>query len=430
MTGDDNVRGPRHSGRRWLGIAAVLVAVPIGVAAWINSLVIESAPAWMPNQNGGADALSRARHLIRDTVHAAPLSGGQKRLKLTGPDLAAVADFALARKKLSGQNRCSIEGGYLRFVSSIRLAGERKRFLNIEILADQAADRARLLSLRLGGLKLPGAWVESLAGPVLGFTPLDRYRQIAAQLIASLHLEPDALAVTLNWNRDVFLRAQELVTDIADKERLAVYGENLAKLSGSQASRRFIRLAELLQPMFALAARRTREEADPIDENRALLLVLNTYVNGKTRSVADGSAAGRPQVLLNGRVDTAQHFSASAVLAISGNSALADMIGLAKEMHDTRFGSGFSFNDLAADQAGAVFGKAAVHSETSARRLQERLSASAEESLYMPKVTDLPEHLHAATFAEQFKDLQSREFQDLKAKIRERVLALRLYRPE
>ena len=46
---------------------------------------------------------------------------------------------------------------------------------------------------------------------------------------------------------------------------------------------------------------------------------------------------------------------------------LSDVIGLYKEIEDSRGGSGFSFNDIAADRAGTRFGEKAVASEDSAR---------------------------------------------------------------
>jgi hypothetical protein len=137
----------------------------------------------------------------------------------------------------------------------------------------------------------------------------------------------------------------------------------------------------------------------------------------------------RRGVLLNRRIDTAQHFMGSATLAMAGHGTLVDMIGLAKEMHDTHNGSGFSFIDLAADQAGALFGKTAIRSEEKAQRIQDMISRSSEESLFMPIIKDLPENLAPDEFAKRFKDIHSQEFQALKAMIQQRILACPLYKP-
>jgi hypothetical protein len=128
-------------------------------------------------------------------------------------------------------------------------------------------------------------------------------------------------------------------------------------------------------------------------------------------------------------VDTAQHFTTSATLAMAGQRALADMIGLAKELNDTHHGSGFSFVDLAADQAGAFFGRSAVRSPDKARRIQELVSRSPDESQFMPVVDDLPERLSPEEFAKRFENVESPAFQAMKNQIQARILARPVYQP-
>jgi len=87
----------------------------------------------------------------------------------------------------------------------------------------------------------------------------------------------------------------------------------------------------------------------------------------------------------------AQHFLISAGIAAAGGSRLADAVGLFKELDDSRSGSGFSFTDLAADRAGVRFAESATG--PNAARLQGLLADKAEESLFMPRVRDLPEFM-------------------------------------
>ena len=103
------------------------------------------------------------------------------------------------------------------------------------------------------------------------------------------------------------------------------------------------------------------------------------------------------------------------------------MVGLAKEFNDTHGGTGFSFTDLAADRAGASFGKVAVDSEESARRVQAILSENSDEAMYMPTIKDLPENLSLEDFANRFGDLDSPEFMELKKKIEDRIASCPLY---
>ena len=139
---------------------------------------------------------------------------------------------------------------------------------------------------------------------------------------------------------------------------MIVYHEKLVNILERDTHSRFVRLGHLMKPLFALAHERTIANQQPVEENRALILVLSAYVNGKDLNAALGTS-GQPRprgVLLNRRVDTAKHFMGAAAMAMSGQGTLVEMIGLAKELHDTHDGSGFSFIDLAADEAGALLG--------------------------------------------------------------------------
>ena len=139
-----------------------------------------------------------------------------------------------------------------------------------------------------------------------------------------------------------------------------------------------VTVGELLQPLLVLAAERTAaapQTTTPAAENRAALVVLAFYVNGKGLDAIHPPAASWPRpaarrVTLASRGDTAQHFTISAALAATAGSPLSDAVGLYKELEDSRGGSGFSFNDLAADRAGTRFGELATASGDGARKLQ------------------------------------------------------------
>ena len=75
-------------------------------------------------------------------------------------------------------------------------------------------------------------------------------------------------------------------------------------------------LIELLQPMFAKAMERSRQE-NPVAENIALLTVLGTWASGQDISRLVPGRPRRPspfRLKLEGRKDFAQHFLASAAL--------------------------------------------------------------------------------------------------------------------
>jgi hypothetical protein len=421
----------RSALKRWARACLYLAAGCALLVCALLGLILQSEPLVELGPQPAQQYLSRTRTLIRNSVRAAP---NEKTLVLTADDLAAAANFAILRKKLTGRAECGIEGHRLKLTASFRLPVKAfDLFLNLRLIVDDAEPQARIKRLALGRLSLPSPLVGWLAGAALRYTPLARYGRMGEQMVRRVRIQDDGrLTLALNWSQDALAQAEGLITDLADKERLLAYQERLAQVVGQPSLKRFVRLGLITQSLFALAKARSETDNDPVAENRALLIVLGAYVNGKNLGAALASIPAPPSparlgVLLNRRIDTAQHFTGSASLAMAGHNTLVDMIGLAKEMNDTHNGSGFSFVDLAADQAGALFGKTAVRSEEKARRFQDVLGRSADESLFMPSLKDLPENLNTEDFAERFKDIDSPEFQAIKAQIEERILACPLY---
>ncbi|MGX2039189.1 hypothetical protein ACWJKU_03500 [Methylocaldum sp. MU1018] len=414
---------------RYLVIPALLALLAL------IALIIETKPQVPPNQDPAHEYLTRTRQLLSTTVQLTQTDTPERLIVLTGNDLTAAANFALLKKKLEGHANCTIKKNRLKLAATIRLPiTSIPLFLNLRVTADDSEPHATIKQVKLGSLAIPRIAVKWLLHGFLRFTPLFRYGEVGDQLVKRIRIVGEQLQVTVNWNRDALSQAKGLITDLADKERLLVYNDRLAETINRSQLKRFVRLGLLMQDLFALAKSRSENDNDPIAENRALILVLSAYVNGK--NIAQWlplhhppAVPARRAVLLNRRTDTAQHFMASAALAMSGHSTLANMIGLAKELNDTHSGSGFSFTDLAADQAGTLFGKTAVRSEDKARKVQNILSQSADESLFMPNIKDLPENLNPTDFAQRFKDIQSPEFNALKQQIEERISACSLYQP-
>jgi hypothetical protein len=131
-------------------------------------------------------------------------------------------------------------------------------------------------------------------------------------------------------------------------------------------------------------------------------------------------------VTLAGRDDFPKHFLISAAIAAEAGSELADVIGVYKEIEDSRRGSGFSFNDIGADRAGTRFGEEASRSAERARRLARALASGVKESDFMPDVADLPEFLPEAEFVRRFGGLDGPGYKRMMARIEARVAALPL----
>jgi hypothetical protein len=126
---------------------------------------------------------------------------------------------------------------------------------------------------------------------------------------------------------------------------------------------------------------------------------------------------------MRGRRDLTQHFVISAFLTGQFGSYVADAAGVAKELADLEGRSGFSFADLAADQAGIRFARHVLSQHVTLAELAERFSVSD----YLPTVDDLPEGLDREMFQQQYGDPSGAPYQGIVAQIRERIEALPPY---
>jgi hypothetical protein len=192
-----------------------------------------------------------------------------------------------------------------------------------------------------------------------------------------------------------------------------------------------VSLTELFVPLLSFADERSNG-ANGVAENRAVILLLALYVNGRdlTSIVPNAKTWPRPPrhgVLLNGRADLAKHFIVSCALAAKAGGPLSDAVGLYKELADAREGSGFSFNDIAADRAGTRFGEYAVSSD-SARKLQRRARSGFSENEVMPATQDLPEFMPEREFIRRFGGVDAPAYNKMMAEIERRIAALPLYR--
>ena len=418
---------------KWWIVPVALVLLLVVVLA---VLALDASPTLVADVQQNYQDLARTHSLLRKTVSTAQMQEGLRGMELNAEDLTAASNFLLARKKLAGYARATIQGGRLVWAASIRIPSRfPPLYLNLRIVADDHGPQIRLRRIKLGDISIPSPLVGWLVAAIAQHTSLARYSILGDNLLRETRIQEGQLRLVMDWNRDVLARAEGLVTDLADRERLLAYHQKLAEVVAQSHTRRFMRLTSLMQPLFELARVRSAEDNDPVAENRAVILTLAAYVNGKNiAATLPALAVPDPledrDVLLSRRVDTAQHFMGSAALTLSGHGALVDVFGLAKEMNDTHSGgSGFSFIDLAADLAGAAFGKYAVRSEDSARKVQQLLDKSIDESLFMPVTADLPENLDSLDFGERFGDIESGRFQALKDRIEERILACGLYHP-
>jgi hypothetical protein len=410
-------------------IMLAAVTLILGCLLWV---VLDSKP--LLDTSGTAQASDRSvTHRILQTGIQPGVGDNphEKKLVLTAEDITAASNFILSRKRLTGRAVCEIHHDQLSLQLTVKLPTlGSQRYINLSLTTRQPHQTFQINRLKLGSLTLPYPLGDGLASILIRIPPLARIGRAGEQMIKEVKIENDQLRVTLNWNRDLLMQTQGSLNDLADQQLVQVYQNKLADIVNTATASRFVRLGRLTQGMFELAKNRSSAaNADPIAENRAIIIVLAAYSNGKdiAADLPGGITPQRRGVLLNKRIDTAQHFLGSAALAMSGQGALVETIGLAKELHDTHDGSGFSFIDLAADQAGALFGKNAIRSHEKALRMQDIMSRSMDESQFIPRLKDLPESMNAEEFTTRFHHIGSPAFNAIKQQITDRINALTIY---
>jgi uncharacterized protein YfiM (DUF2279 family) len=146
--------------------------------------------------------------------------------------------------------------------------------------------------------------------------------------------------------------------------------------------------------------------------------------NERMQSAASGCAG----TTLAGRADLRKHFLVSAGLYAVDTGQAAFGMGELKELLDSNDGgSGFSFDDMAADLAGVRFARAFLAAPP--ERWPDMLARIATEADIMPSIDGLPSGLSDAEFRARFRDVDSPEYAAMVAEIERRIDALPLDQP-
>ncbi|RZL30001.1 MAG: hypothetical protein EOP35_24565, partial [Rubrivivax sp.] len=380
-------------------VLALVVASLLALA-----LAVQGSPRWPGPANVSAGDVARARNFLHRNDPRRPAAGPLRTLVASEREANLMLD-QLARRVAPGASAHLMLGsGSASLQASLPVPRSPiAAWLNITATLHETTGLPAISDLKVGRLPVP-AWLAEWLLPGLAerlhATPEGA---LALDMVRRVRLMPTQLEVVYEWGDDGLQRLLGTLLPPAEQARLTAYAQALAGAVQAHVSAGGgapLPLERLLPPLFTLASQRSTGDGDALAENRAALLTLALQATGRRMSdlVPAIQAAPQPQpvtVTLAGRDDFAQHFLISAVVALEGGGPLADAIGVYKEVADLRHGSGFSFNDIAADRAGTRFGLLARRDP---RALQDRLARGARESDFMPDVADLPEFLGRREF--------------------------------
>jgi hypothetical protein len=423
-----------------LKLSLLLVpALVLGLPAWLLLSAIQTEPLVPQQDSLRQDDLGRIKELLQQHDPRNLRDGETRRLEISGSDINLLLRWAVPYAERQAL-RVGLGQGRMDLDYSLALPDNPLgQFLNLSARLGQNGSHLALERLRFGNTGLPG-W---LLTPVIAFADhyLSRrsaeYRDTLAA-VREVTLQPGALQIVYQWQSGLARRlhstGRELLLPALDRERIVAYYSEISRQSLTQRGSA-VSLDRLLQPLFALAQRRSGAGNDPAAENRALLLALGVTISGKSIEYLVGSEAiaGLPRprpvnLTLGGRNDLAKHFSVSAAITAAGGSALADNIGVFKEVDDSRGGSGFSFADLLADRAGVSLAEVALGPK--ARELQQHLGNGAQEADYMPGFDALPEGLMELEFRARYEDLDSAAYALVDREIERRLASCAIHRQD
>lgn len=421
-----------------LASAGLLLGVAT-LAIW--TLAVEEAPRVPAAERVQPADIEHALMLARSHDPRRQRGGFVRALAAEERDVALLLQHAASRWSGAGA-RVSFEQGRATLNASLPAGlppirqfwrrGERPTgWLNLQVELLQARGLPVLNTMRVGRLPLP-AWIaEPVARWWLDQRGLGVDFDLPRDVVRHVEFRPQRVIVFYAWRQDTLARMLATLVPPADQLRLRAYSDRLVEALRDATPGTMVSMASLLPPIFELARQRSATpDADPARENRAALLALAFYANQRGLAAIVPAARHWPQppaltVTLAGRIDTPLHWLISAAVAAESGTPLADAIGLYKEVSDSRGGSGFSFNDLAADRAGTRLGERAVRDP---RALQERIARGVTESDLLPDITDLPESLGAETFARRYGDLEAPRFMSTMREIESRLDTLPLLR--
>ena len=410
-------------------IVLLIFAVPLALACALF-LAVDNRPAVERAAEVTPQNIERAKRILDNNDPRKLKSGARRTISVSQGDFDLAVNY-LVNRYAHGSARVVLKEGAAQISASAELPkNPLGGFVNVEATLTENGAVPRFEHLRLGGITLPGWLADWLLDETLARSLGEETYTAAINAVKKITFDARRVSVTYEWQSNLPDKLRTVFLPPADQERLQVYNDRLTDISRTRRSKS-ISLTELIVPIFKLADERSRQ-GNPVAENRAAILVLTFYVNGQPLAAILPAAKEWPrpvghEVLLNGRDDFPKHFIISAALAANAGTPLSDAVGVYKEIADSRGGSGFSFNDIAADRAGTRFGEWA-ESSISARKLQQRLAAGIVERDIMPATEDLPEFLPEAEFKRRFGGVGAPPYKKMMAEIERRIAGLPLYR--
>lgn len=376
------------------------------------------------NWSLSSEDIDRAKQIVSNST-----SKQRKTVKLSEKDLNIALSYLL-NYYLPSTSEIKIGSNMSDFKISLYYPNKHfGKYINFHFNLSNQHGYPSINNLSIGKLTIANELAGFILETIINNTPLKDYYILAARHIRNIQITRQG--VNIDYLKPKADLISELHGDDKTRQSYQFYQQQFIQIIHQQPPNKKISLAIILQPLFAQAYTRSNPET-AITENRNVLMAVNSFINRNVmKNYLLFSTETTPKInrkiTIYGRKDMAQHFILSAALTAAGVETLASMLGLEKEIKDSKKGSGFSFIDLASDRAGLYFGKMAIQSAESARQLQLRMSKINGYQAFMPKVSDLPESMNEQQFKQRFTSIYSVKYQNMLKEIDARIDALPIY---
>ena len=414
----------------------------ISLAMGLMALGLESTALVTLERELKQEDIGRIKKIIQQSDPRRLKNGQVKKMTIHQDELNLALDYALVSLDATRVGaRVALESESAEVQVCAALPGALSgKYLNLSAQLSFTGRRAAITRMKLGKLPVPVFLVNPALALGYHFFKSTAWFKTVGEVLDSIRfieLGNRQVSLEFQWDRGVAKRfqnqARDLILSPSDRNRIRFYSMEIARLSRS-FNKPAISLSAYFKPLFATALERSRVGEPPGPENRALVFSLTLYVMNWSEKVFTGDPgaaalpkASRQTLTLMGRKDLAQHFLISAAIAAGTNSGLSSIVGVFKEMEDSRGGTGFSFADLAADRAGIAFARLAVENTDLARGLQGTMARVRHESDFMPAIDHLPEGIMELEFKRRYHDLNSREYALVEAEIARRIAGCRIH---
>lgn len=374
--------------------------------------------------------IKRAKTIIND--HVGNRNNAITSLRINEKDLNIVANHLLNRYARSATQIGFLEKQLVVNTSITIPNNLLNPYLNIRFHLSQQGDFPTIKNLSFGQINIPDEYAIWLLDQIIKYSQLNQYALLTSPNLKNIVINSNNLELNY-FSSETRKRNYERQSQpgITTDDAIIFYQHRLAEIVKNHDRGWLLSLADLLQPLFKDAQQRSKQ-LDPIKENRAIIFVVNAYVNKQKiqalmPKLSDSTVAEYLPVFIYKRIDLAQHFMISAALTAFANAQITHLIGQEKEFHDAKHGSGFSFVDLAADRAGVQFGKTATQSKQKALRFQKNMAAIQNYQAFMPNIEQLPENISRQEFTKRYSSFYSKAYKDQLQTIDSRISTCKIY---